>query len=339
MLNLKKHFHGNRQNLIMLSGFCALMLAVLTSLLTGNLISSPIGFLRELLSSGFSGTAYNILVFVRLPRTIACVAAGAALSMSGAILQRVLANRLASPGIVGVNAGAGLGVTMCCALGATSGVVYSMSAFAGGIFAVVAITYVAQRSTSSSASLILGGVAVNAFLNAASEAVCVLSDDAAVMSVDFRVGGFSAVSYIKLVPAVIVIVVAMIILFTLINEIDILTMGDGTASGLGLDVRKIRNILLILASLMAGAAVSFSGLLGFVGLVIPHFVRKLFPGNTKKLLIGSVVFGSAFLTLSDTLARVVFAPYELPVGIIMAFVGGPFFVILLMKGRGGDDNA
>lgn len=338
-MNLKKHFHNNIKNLIMPSGIIVLVLAVVLSILTGSLVSSPFRFLKDLFDSGDSSTVYSVLLYVRLPRTVACVAAGAALSVAGAILQKVLANKLASPGIVGVNAGAGLGVTLCCALGVTSGIVYSLSAFIGSLFAVIIITYVAKKSCSSSASLILGGVAVNAFLNAASEAVCVLSDDAALMSVDFRVGGFSSVSYIKLVPAVVVIAVALTILFTLINDLDVLTMGDGTASGLGMNIRKTKNTLLILSSLMAGAAVSFSGLLGFVGLVVPHFVRKMFPGNTRKLIIGSAVFGSAFLTLSDMLARVIFAPYELPVGIIMAFVGGPFFVMLLINGRGGEEDA
>lgn len=319
MNSLKKFF----LNKIILLGTVALVIFAAASICTG-----PMGF----------GADANIIRYVRLPRTIACIFAGAGLSVSGAILQRVLANKLASPGIIGVNAGAGFGITLSYALGAASGILYSVSAFAGAMLAVFAITLAAYKTRAAKTTVILGGVAVNAILNAATEAITVLNNDARIMNADFRVGGFSAVAYGRLNPAVIIILVALALVFTLLNDLDVISMGDETARGLGMNVRQAKNIFLVLAALLAGASVSFAGLLGFIGLIIPHFVRRVCGGNSKTLITASAVFGAAFLTISDLAARVIFAPFELPVGIIMAVIGGPVFVILLIRKKGGHAN-
>lgn len=286
---------------------------------------------------GSSGVAVSGIIFryVRIPRTAACVLAGAGLAVSGAVLQSVLANRLASPGIIGVNAGAGLGVTLCCASGALSGWMISGAAFLGSLLAVTVITLAAYRTRASRSTVILGGVAVNAVLNALSESVTVLNPDTAALTAEFRVGGFSAVSHVRLIPAAVLIVPALIFLMTLGNELDIMTLGDETAQGLGMSVRRTRTVFLLLAALLAGASVSFAGLLGFVGLLVPHFVRKL-SGNAGRVLIPAcALYGAAFVTVCDLIARIAFAPYELPVGILMAVTGGPFFLLLLLKHRGG----
>ncbi len=282
---------------------------------------------------GSSGVTVGGAIFryIRLPRTAACVLAGAGLSVAGAVLQSVLANRLASPGIIGVNAGAGLGVTVCCAAGALSGWMISGAAFLGSLAAVTVITLAAYRTRASRSTVILGGVAVNAVLNAFSESVAVLFPDAAVLSAEFRVGGFSGVSHVRLIPAAVLILGALTVLLTLTNELDLMTLGDETAQGLGLSVRRTKMIFLFLAALLAGASVSFAGLLGFVGLIVPHFVRKIIGNRSRILLPACILYGGAFVTLCDLLARTLFAPYELPVGILMAVIGGPFFVLLLLK--------
>lgn len=285
-------------------------------------------------------TAYrSIFLYSRLPRTLACLLAGAALSVSGAVLQRVLANHLASPGIIGVNAGAGLGVTMCCAMGALSGWAVSISAFLGSLAAIVAVTLLAYRSGASKTTVILSGVALNGILNAASEAIAVLAPDVAIMSIDFRIGGFSAVSYGRLLPAAILILIALVILFSLCNELDVLALGDETAGGLGLRVKVYRFLFLCLASLLAGAAVSFAGLLGFVGLIIPHIGRKLIGSECRQLLPVSAMLGAGCVTACDLIARIIFIPYELPVGVLMSVIGGPVFVALLLGRKGGRSHA
>ncbi len=216
--------------------------------------------------------AKNILVYARLPRTFAALASGAALSVSGAVLQNVLDNKLASPGIIGVNAGAGLGVTLCIAAGTFSGFAVSCAAFFGSFITVFMIFLFSYRVKVSKTTVILGGVALNAVWNAVAESVTVLDTDIAMLGMDFRVGGFSSVSYPRLVPAAVLIFAALFVLFTLCNELDVTALGDGTAMGLGLSVSRYRMLFLALSALLSGAAVSFSGLLGFVGLIVPHFV-------------------------------------------------------------------
>ena len=207
----------------------------------------------------------------------------------------------------------------------------SGAAFLGSLAAVAVITLAAYRTQASRSTVILGGVAVNAVLNAFSESVAVLVPDTAVLTAEFRIGGFSGVSHIRLIPAAVLISGALTVLLTLTNELDLLTLGDETAQGLGMSVRRTKTLFLLLAALLAGASVSFAGLLGFVGLIVPHFVRKIV-GNTGRILLPAcILYGGGFVTLCDLLSRTLSAPYELPVGILMAVIGGPFFVLLLLK--------
>ena len=280
-----------------------------------------------------------IFLYVRLPRTVGCLLAGAALAVSGAVIQGVLLNKLASPSIIGVNAGAGLAVTVCCAAGFLSGWAIAGAAFLGAMAAVVLIVLAAEKAGASRTTVILGGVAVNAFLNALSEAVTTLIPEAGMLSGDFRVGGFASVSYVRLIPAGVLILAALAAVMLLHNELDVLALGEETAQSLGMDVKKIRFLLLLLAAMLSGCAVSFAGLLGFVGLVVPHAMRKIVGSESRFLLPLCAAGGAAYVTLCDTAARVVFAPYELPVGIVLSVLGGPFFLALLLKGKGGRSHA
>lgn len=272
-----------------------------------------------------------IFYYVRLPRTCACLLAGAALAVSGGVIQGVLANRLASPNIIGVNAGAGLAVTVCCALGSFSGWVIAGSAFLGALAAVTLVTVLSRKVGASRSSVILCGAAVNSFLSALSEAVTHLKPEIAFLSTDFRIGGFFAVSHTRLIPAGILILVGIAVVLALCNELDVLTLGEEAAHSLGLPVKKIRNLLLILSALLAGAAVSFAGLLGFVGLLVPHAARALVGNESRNLLPLCAVGGAGFVTVCDVAARLVLAPYELPVGILLSVLGAPFFALLLFR--------
>lgn len=279
--------------------------------------------------------ASKILWYVRFPRVAASLLCGAALAMSGAVIQCVLANRLASPSIIGVNSGAGLAVTLCTALGIIGGWKLSMFAFLGAFIAVMLVSFGAKKWGASRGTVILMGVALNALLGAISDTVTIFVPEVSIMSNHFKVGDFSFVTYSKLLPAAIVIFVSMIVLFTLSQELDVLTLGDENARGLGLNTDRMRVIFLMLAALLAGSAVSIAGLLAFVGLLVPHAVRRVATSQSKHLLPLCALFGAGFVTLCDTLARTAFAPYELPVGIIMAYLGAPFFLFILIKGKGG----
>ena len=305
---------------------------IIASVLSLCLGAASVSF-GEIFTSGT--VSRRIFFLVRVPRTVACLLAGAGLAVSGALIQGVLANSLASPGIIGVNAGAGLGVTLCFALGAISGWAAAVSAFAGALIAVLTVAIAARKTSASRSAVILGGVAVNSFLTAISEAINTLFPNIASLSADFKTGGFSGVSYARIIPAGIMIMVALAVSLSLSNELDLLSMGEDTAQGLGLSVKKIRSLFLVLAAVLAGASVSFAGLLGFVGLIIPNIAKRIVGGESKRVLPICAVGGGAFVTLCDCAARTVFAPYEIPTGIVMSAVGAPFFIYLLFKRRGG----
>lgn len=317
-------------------GIC--LLAALLSLCMGAARLSGADILQAI-RSGPRDTAGYIFWFIRLPRTLACLLAGSALAVSGAVIQGVLHNNLASPSIIGVNAGAGLAVTLCCALGSLSGWAIAGSAFLGAMFSVLLIVFAAEKAGASRTTVILGGVAVNAFLNALSEAITTLVPEAGMLAGDFRVGGFGSVAYPRLIPAGLLILLALTAVYTLHNELDVLALGDEMARGLGMNVRQVRTLLLVLAAMLAGSAVSFAGLLGFVGLIVPHAVRKIVGGENRFLIPMCAAAGAGFVTLCDTAARVVFSPYELPVGILLSVLGGPFFLGLLLKRKGGRSHA
>ena len=304
-------------------------------------VAAGLLLLAAILSLGFGAAAMTPVIFrfVRLPRTLACLLSGAALAVSGAVIQGVLYNKLASPSIIGVNAGAGLAVTVCCALGALSGWAIAGAAFLGALTAVLLIVFAAEKAGASRTTVILGGVAVNAFLNALSEAIVTLIPEVGMMAGDFRVGGFGSVSYVRLIPAGILILAALTAVLSLRNELDVLALGEETARSLGMRVREMRILLLVLSAMLAGAAVSFAGLLGFVGLIVPHGIRRIAGSESRYLLPFCAVGGAAFVTFCDTAARVLFAPYELPVGILLSVLGGPFFLVLLMKRKGGRSRA
>ena len=316
--------------------FCAA--AASLSLVLGAVRLSP-AQLWQALAGGPKNTAGYIFWYARLPRTLACLLSGAALAVSGAVIQAVLSNKLASPGIIGVNAGAGLAVTVCCALGLLSGWTIALSAFGGAMISVLLVVFTAEKTGASRTTVILGGVAVNSFLGALSEALTSLVPDAGVLSGDFRVGGFSSVVPVRLMPAGILICAALIIILTLHNDLDVLALGEETARSLGMPVRKMRTLFLILSAMLAGASVSFAGLLGFVGLIVPHAVRSLVGSESRKMLPLCAIGGAGFVTACDLAARLVFIPYELPVGILMSVLGGPFFLCLLAKRKGGRAHA
>ena len=257
--------------------------AALLSVCLGAVWLTP-GEILQALFGKESSTASHIILYVRLPRTLGCLLAGAALAVSGAIIQSVLNNPLAAPNIIGVNSGAGLMVALFCAVAPTAVAAVPIAAFIGAFAGVLLVLAISQRAGASRITLVLAGVAIS--------------------------GSFSA-------------------------GIDaILTFFPDSAQSLGLPVKRVRILLLGLAAALAGAAVSFSGLLGFVGLIVPHIMRRLMGSESKCLLSGCALGGAALLTLCDIGARVLFAPYELPVGILLSLCGGPFFLWLLFRKKG-----
>ena len=311
------------------------LLAFFSGIMLGSTAISPTELFKVLFSGESESVAGRIILYVRLPRTLGALVCGAALAASGAVIQAVLANNLASPSLIGVNSGAGLAVTLAAVLGIYGGWKLSVFAFCGALAATLIVSLGAKKWGASRSTVILMGVALNSLLGALSDTLVTFNRDIVSMSNDFKIGDLSAVTYSKLLPALTVVVVCIGILMTLSNELDVLSLGEESARSLGLNSSLMRALFLIIAALMASAAVSVAGLVSFVGLLVPHAVRRLSGSKSAHLVPLCALFGGGFVALCDTLARVVFAPYEIPVGIIMAFLGSPFFIFILIKRRGG----
>lgn len=308
----------------------AAIVAALLSLCLGAAAVTPGDVLAALAGKG---GAVAIVQYVRLPRTLACLLAGAALACSGAVLQTVLANPLAAPNIIGVNSGAGLGVAVCCAVAPAAAAV-PFAAFLGAFAAVLIVLLLAERAGASRITLVLAGVAISGMFGAGVDAVLTVFPDSLVGYSDFRIGSMANLSMQRIAPAACVILACLALSMLFANEMDVLALGTDTAQSLGLPVRRTRAVLLALAAALAGAAVGIAGLLGFVGLIAPHIARRLVGCGSRVLLPACALGGAALLTLCDVAARLVFAPFELPVGIVLSLAGGPFFLYLLFR-RGG----
>lgn len=314
-----------------------LIFAVLLSVCLGPVPMSPTDLWRAL--SGTDELYTPILYYIRLPRTLGAVLAGCGLALSGALIQSVLDNPLAGPNIVGVNAGAGFAAALCCALFPGAPGAAAAASLAGALCSAFLIFLLARRTGASRITLVLAGMAVNYILNAGTDAVVTLVPDALPGSAEFRIGSLAGVTFARLMPAAALILPALCAALMLSHDMEVLSLGEETARSLGLPAGLVRTALLFLASVLAGASVSFAGLLGFVGLLVPHGARFFAGGEGRWLLPLSAVMGAAFLTFCDVLSRVLFAPFELPVGIIMAFFGAPFFIWLLLRQRGGRTSA
>ena len=333
MPNSKSSSMKTKAALLIAASAAALVLSAVLSICLGASGLSPGELWHSLISGPGTSKASRILWYVRLPRTFACIMAGAALAVSGTVIQKVLANNLASPGIIGVNAGAGLAVAACCAAGNYAAWAIAGSSFLGAMAATFLVVIVARKSNASRTTVVLGGVAVTACINAVTETIVTVFPDAALASADFRVGGFSSVNQGRLLPAAVLIFSGIAVICTLTNELDVMSLGDDTANALGLRVARMRNMMLTLAAMLAGASVSFAGILGFVGLIVPHMARRIIGNDSGHLIPFCALLGGSFITVCDIAARMLFAPYELPTGIIMSFLGGPFFIWLLLRRR------
>lgn len=316
------------------------ILAVLTlicAFLGVGLGSSPIDLpaaFRGAIRGDLAAPEVRILLYVRLPRVLAAMLAGSALAVSGMLIQAVLMNPLAAPNVIGVNAGAGFFTFLMMALLPGVRGAAQLGAFLGALLAVLLV--VAVSSGSGRLSIILCGVAVSSVFTAGINTVKTFCPDTLYNGSAFLIGGFAGVAMGDLFPSWGLIPAALIGAWLLSGQADLLVLGEASAQSLGMNVKLTRTALLLLACLLAGCAVSFSGLLSFVGLLAPHMVRRIFGEartSHRMLIPAAALLGAGFVTLCDLLSRTLFAPYELPVGILLSFIGGPFFLMLLLRER------
>lgn len=272
---------------------------------------------------------YNIIFNIRLPRMILCLLVGANLSLSGAILQGVMNNPLADPSIIGVSSGAGLfGIGMIILFPSYTHIV-PIGAFCGAMLASFLIYILSYNGGIEPKRIILAGVAVSSLFGAGISSLMVFFSDRVPGALSFMNGSFSKVSWPEVKMILPYSLIGIVISLLLSEKLNILKLGDDVARAVGLNVERYRLIFIAIASLLAASAVSVIGLLGFVGLIVPHTVMLILGGDYNYSLLGSIFLGGALVSFSDIFARTILSPFEIPVGIIMAALGVPFFIILL----------
>lgn len=310
--------------LLALSVFAAL--AFVSSLTFGSVeISST-----EILFGTLEPTQDQIIRNIRLPRSIVAMLVGINLALSGAILQAVMKNPLADPHIIGISSGAGLfGIFVM--LVKSSNVLVTPAAFVGAMLAALLIYMLAWKNGIRPIRVILAGVAVSAFLGAFISAMLIFYSDRVHGALLWMVGGLSARSWNHVEIILPYSIVGSILALIGAKHLNVLQLGDEVAKGLGQRVDLVRTLMTAVAALLAASAVCVVGLLGFVGLIVPHCARLLIGSDHRALLPASAILGAAVVTASDTFGRTVFAPTELPVGILMAILGAPFFLFLLRR--------
>ncbi len=305
----------------------ALLIIFSVSLLVGSI---PLN-IPDLITAG---SVSNIVFFsIRLPRVFAALLSGLAFSVSGLLIQRATGNGLSSPNIIGVNSGAGASVLLFLSLAPDMFAILPLAAFLGAIISVSIVFLISSltKRVSSSISLILSGVAVNALFNAVISTISSLDPETMASYSAFSIGGFSGIySSMLRVPALLIII-SIVLSFLLSDRMDVISLGDEIASSMGYRPLGIRILLIAIASLLAASAVTFSGLLGFVGLVTPHAASFLTSGNSRRTLILSSLIGPSLVMLSDLAGRTIISPSELPAGVFMAIIGVPFFIFLLLR--------
>ena len=288
-------------------------------------------------SSGWgvpANLADTVVLGIRLPRLILASMAGAGLAAAGVAFQAILHNPLADPYIVGVSGGAALGGVLAIAVG-THPAFLPICSFGGAALSTLLLFVIAKRQERTDpVTLLLVGVVFNAFAAAVVTFVkAVVTATKAQEILFWLMGTITVQTYGSLILLFVHLLVGSVVLLALSSRLNLLTLGDDDATGLGLNVEHTRLVAFLAAALLVGAVVSVVGMIGFVGLVIPHVMRGLVGCDHRILLPASIVGGAAFLTLADTLARSTFVLFatELPVGVITAFAGGPFFLYILMR--------
>ena len=311
--------------------FALLAIAGLFLSLTKGSLDIKVEQIIAILQSPQMDAQSQIIWNIRLPRTIVGAFVGINLAISGAILQAVMRNPLADPHIIGISSGAGLAGVTVMILFPHMDYLITPIAFLGAMAAAVCIYILAWKNGIKPVRIILAGVAVSAFLGAGISGLMIFYSDRVHGALMWMVGGLAARSWPHVGIILPYAIIGLILALVCANYLNILQLGDEMARGLGLNVEVVRIAMTAVAALLAASAVSVAGLLGFVGLIVPHAARLLIGSDYRFLLPASALLGIGVVTHSDTLARTMFSPVELPVGIIMAALGAPFFLFLLRR--------
>lgn len=323
-----------------------LLVVSVLSLGTGAAGLSLIGMLRDLINGqGLSARDQVILMDIRLPRLAMGILIGAALAMSGALMQGLFRNPLADPGIVGVGAGAGLGAVLAIVLGgllpasvaAVVGIhLVPVAAFLGGWAATLLLYRVATSGGQTSvATMLLAGIALGALAGALTGILVYLADDTQLRDLTFwGMGSLAGASWAKIAASLPLILPALLLAPLLARGLNALALGEAQAAHLGIHIEAVKRLAILGVAAAAGAAVAVAGGIGFVGIVVPHVLRLITGPDHRYLLPNAALLGAILLVAADMIARVIISPAELPIGIITATLGAPVFLWILLQRRG-----
>jgi len=323
-----------------------LLLTFLISLIVSALLAVTIGSFKisvfDILLGKLDELGSTILYTIRMPRVMLAAFVGASLAISGACLQGLFRNPLADPGLIGVSAGAALGAAFAIvfssrfiSLDFLGPYLIPFSAIIGSASVIIILFVITKGFGYDGVTyMLLAGIAVNAIAGVGIGVLTYISDDSELRSLTFwTMGSFGGVTWPLIMPAIVVILFSIVWIIGLSRKLDLIQLGDVEASRLGINIKKVRFGVIISSAVVVGISVALSGMIGFVGLVVPHLVRILGGVNHLYVLIGSAIFGSILMVISDMICRVIISPAELPVGLITSGLGSPFFLWLIFKMR------
>jgi iron complex transport system permease protein len=350
---LKSDWHmGDRSRLAQLLILVLIVVAAAmfaASIMTGAADASLSNVLRWLLGMEGAEQALSvrdriIILDIRLPRAVLGLMVGASLAVSGAVMQGLFRNPLADPGLVGVSSGASLGAVLLIVLGSSFfGPLFAIfgfyalpvAAFVGGLITTLLLYKIATRSGQTSvATMLLAGIALGALAGAVTGVLIFMADDKQLRDLTFwGLGSLAGANRMKILSAGPIILVSLAVVPFLARGLNALTLGEAAAFHLGIPVQRLKNIAIVSVAASTGASVAVSGGIGFVGIVVPHVLRMLIGPDHRYLLPASALLGGTLLIFADMIARTIVPPAELPIGIITAFAGAPFFLWILLRGR------
>lgn len=321
----------SRYLIIFSSLFLFLIAAFVVGLLSGSVVLSPVDVLKSLSGMQENSVTGNIILQIRLPRVLLALAIGGGLSVAGAVFQAILKNPLAEPYILGISSGGTFGAVLSFLIG-FSFAGTQVLAFSGAILVVLLVYTLGKRFGELDPNvLLLSGVMIGAFFSAAILLIMTMLDNTLRNAVFWLIGNISLANPDSVYYILPVSLITSFVMILNSHKYNLLTLGDMEASLLGVNTNRLKSLSYIMTSIMIGAIVSISGIIGFVGLLVPHVCRMLFGMDNRIVVPASFLLGGAYLILADTIGRVIISPAEIPVGAVTAIIGAPVFVYLLKK--------
>ena len=311
------------------------VLSFITSISVGSYNISFLNFLTNQLSE----IERIVLIEIRIPRVILAGFVGGALAVSGASLQGIFRNPLAEPGLIGVSAGAALGAATAIVIGSSIfplilvKYMIPVSAMIGSLIVIILLFIITKNFGYDSVTyLLLSGIAINAFVGVGIGLLTYISDESELRGLTFwTMGSFGGANLEIILPSIIIILLCMIWKFNFSRKLDIIQLGENEAYRLGINVKRLKIHVIVSSAVIVGSGVSLAGMIGFVGLIVPHMVRIMCGNNHNYVLKGSTLLGASLMMVSDMLCRIIIEPAELPVGLITSALGAPFFLWLIFK--------